>query len=64
MPDPDFCRNCRYWYPIPPWQGNCKLHPTTKPQWSQDATAQDRECPSFTPTAHPGTYHNGKLTKV
>jgi hypothetical protein len=60
----DKCRNCKYWVPIPPWQGNCKLYPTSKPQWSEDATPQGRGCHRFTPTAVPGIYQNGKLIKA
>lgn len=60
----DKCRDCTYWYPIPPWQGNCKLHPTTRPQWSQDAAPLMRRCPSFLRRVQPGIYRNGKLVKA
>ena len=61
---PQKCRDCKWWVPIPPWQGNCKLHPTSKPQWSEDVTPQDRDCHSYTPRAVPGIYRNGKLVKA
>lgn len=37
------CRDCIYWEYIEQWQGNCKLHPWTKPKWSQDASAYNCE---------------------
>ena len=59
------CRDCRYWVPVPPWQGNCKLRPTSKPVWAEDATAEDRGCTSFERRAPvPGVYRNGKLIKA
>lgn len=61
---PQKCRDCKWWVPIPPWQGNCKLHPTSKPQWSEDASPQDRDCQSYTPRAVPGIYRDGKLVKA
>jgi len=33
------CRNCRYWYYIGPFNGNCRRHPKPKPRWSETATA-------------------------
>jgi hypothetical protein len=59
----DKCRDCAYWYPIPPWQGNCKLYPTTRPQWSEDATPNMRGCHGFRRRVVPGTYRHGKLVK-
>ena len=61
---PHKCRDCKWWAPIPPWQGNCKLNPTEKPQWSEDVTPQDRGCQAFTPRALPGIYRDGKLVQV
>ena len=58
------CHDCKYWRPIPPWQGNCQLYPTDKPQWSQDTTPADRQCQSFTRRVQPGIYRNGKLVKT
>ena len=58
------CRDCKYWYSIPPWQGNCKLHPTSKPQWSADATPVEKRCPSFTPTYIPDPNRSGCLMKA
>jgi hypothetical protein len=40
------CRNCVYWKPIPPWQGQCTLHPWLKPRWSEDA--EPNGCTSYT----------------
>lgn len=60
----DLCRDCAYWHPIPPWQGNCKLHPTDRPQWSQDTTPADRQCPSFTRRVPASIYRDGKLIKT
>jgi len=42
------CRDCVYWIDIPPWQGNCKLYPTEKPQWRQSASPCVRGCTSYT----------------
>jgi hypothetical protein len=60
----DYCHNCTYWTPLPPWQGNCKLYPTDRPQWSEVAMPQDRGCQAFTPKAVPGIYRDGKLIKA
>ena len=44
---PQKCRDCKWWVPIPPWQGNCKLHPTEKPQWSESATPIVKGCRAY-----------------
>ena len=31
------CRKCEHWYSTAQWQGNCKIHPFWKDQWSQTA---------------------------
>ena len=47
------CRDCKYWVSIPPWQGNCQLHPTQKPQWSETASPCVKGCLSYTPKYEP-----------
>jgi len=47
------CRDCKYWFPIPPWQGNCRLHPTLKPQWSESVSPCMKGCHDFTPQPEP-----------
>jgi len=47
------CRDCKYWYSIPPWQGNCRLHPTPKPQWSESASPYMKGCHDYTPKHEP-----------
>ena len=59
---PHRCRDCKYWYPIPPWQGNCKLRPTDKPQWSDSAMPDARGCNAYEPKYIPGP--NGCLVKA
>jgi hypothetical protein len=49
------CRDCAYWIPIPPWQGNCQLYPSPKPQWSETASPSTKGCRSFTPRYQPAT---------
>ena len=50
------CRDCKYWFDIPPWQGNCRLHPTPKPQWSESAAPCVRGCHDYVPKHEPVTY--------
>ena len=59
---PDRCRDCKWWVPIPPWQGNCKLNPTEKPQWSESAVPDTRGCHAYEPRYVPGP--NGCLVKA
>jgi len=33
------CRDCRFWFLVNDWQGNCRRHPWPKPRWSETATA-------------------------
>jgi len=42
-----YCRNCRFWVPVPPWQGNCRIRTWRKPRWS--ASARAGLCTSYTP---------------
>ena len=44
---PQKCRDCKWWVPIPPWQGNCKLHPSSKPEWSESATPIVKGCQAY-----------------
>ena len=32
-----YCRNCKWWFAVTPWQGQCKLRPWIKPRWSQSS---------------------------
>lgn len=47
------CRDCKYWVLIPPWQGNCRLHPSLKPQWSETAAPCTKGCHDYTPRIDP-----------
>ena len=58
------CRDCKWWVPIPPWQGNCKLNPTDKPQWSESAMPDARGCNAYEPAVRAGVYRDGKLVHV
>ena len=46
--EPRRCRNCRYWRSIPPWQGNCTLHPSPRPMWTETASPTERGCSGYT----------------
>ena len=61
---PQKCRDCKWWVPIPPWQGNCKLRPTEKPQWSESAAPCQRGCNSFECRVTAGVYRDGKLVEA
>jgi hypothetical protein len=58
------CKDCLYWVSLKPWQGNCKLRPTPKPQWSESADPASRGCQSFTLRVQPGIYKDGKLVQA
>jgi len=57
------CRDCKYWVDMRPWQGNCKLTPAGKPQWSESATPVSRGLNCYTPRVQPGTYRDGRLVQ-
>jgi hypothetical protein len=41
------CKDCTSWIWTGMWQGNCTLHPSEKPMWSQSASPCTRGCHDF-----------------